>query len=142
MSASTRTIIAQGPYGEMHITDDSAADHAIMRVRQLVDLLDAIGGNEPNHLMWLAQQLAIELSETMDGLFLSGLSSGAPEEPEQNAEFELTAGERAIATRLFRALRRTEANMASQTAECFAGSAESLAQEHPRLAAIGKAVKA
>lgn len=55
----------ENPYSRTIVNPGEAFDHAIMRARQLVDLLDVLGGEGPGNLMWLAQQIAGEIVETI-----------------------------------------------------------------------------
>lgn len=54
------------PFSRVFINKWEALDHTIMRSKQLVDLLSAIGGEGPSNLMWLAQQIADELVAVAD----------------------------------------------------------------------------
>lgn len=54
------------PYSQITINKGEALDHAVMRIKQLSALLDAIGGEGPSSLMWLAQQIVDELVVTVD----------------------------------------------------------------------------
>lgn len=49
------------PYSRVFINKGEALDHAVMRAKQLVDLLSVLGGEGPDPLMWLAQQIADEM---------------------------------------------------------------------------------
>jgi hypothetical protein len=67
----------ENPYSKTIVNPGEAFDHAIMRARQLVDLLDVLGGTGPDVLMWLAQQIAGELVETIHMVESDARTGGA-----------------------------------------------------------------
>lgn len=63
MVQSEVAIIIDAPYAKVHIEQNDLLDHTIMRARQLASLLMSMQDdqNGPDHLLWLAQQIADEL---------------------------------------------------------------------------------
>lgn len=67
--AAPAPIILQAPYSQVHVARSDADDHALMRARQLAELLLLTQPEEgPGNMLWLAQQLADELVATMEGM--------------------------------------------------------------------------
>lgn len=62
-------IVIDAPYAKVHVTGEEVGDHALMRARQLAELLLLVQPPEgAGTVLWLAQQLADEVVASIVGL--------------------------------------------------------------------------
>lgn len=62
-------VVITTPYAKLQVLAKDVSDHAIMRARQLAELLVLIQPEEgPNTMLWLAQQMADELVVAVMGM--------------------------------------------------------------------------
>jgi len=68
MNAPTDVTLIQ-PFAQVRVAADDVSDHAMMRARQLAQLLVLIQPEDgPDPMLWLAQQMADEVVGTLAGL--------------------------------------------------------------------------
>ncbi|MEM8512928.1 hypothetical protein RCH14_002254 [Massilia sp. MP_M2] len=68
MNAAIETIVTT-PYAQLRIAAVDVGDHALMRARQLANLLVLIQPKDgPDDTLWLAQQMADEVVATVAGM--------------------------------------------------------------------------
>lgn len=68
MNARADVVMIQ-PFAQVRVAADDMSDHAMMRARQLAQLLVLIQpADGPDPMLWLAQQMADEVVGTLAGL--------------------------------------------------------------------------